>query len=55
MTVVHRSDGSGTTGVFSDYLSKVSDEWKSKVGRGPSLNWPVGVGGKGKRRRRRVS
>ena len=47
ITVVHRSDGSGTTGVFSDYLCKVSDEWKSKVGTGTSLNWPVGVGGKG--------
>lgn len=47
MTVVHRSDGSGTTGVFSSYLSKVSDEWKNKVGEGTSLNWPVGVGGKG--------
>jgi phosphate transport system substrate-binding protein len=47
MTVVHRSDGSGTTAVFSDYLGKVSDEWKSKVGVGQSLNWPVGVGGKG--------
>ena len=47
MTVVHRSDGSGTTAVFSDYLSRVSDEWKSKVGAGLSLNWPVGVGGKG--------
>jgi phosphate transport system substrate-binding protein len=47
MTVVHRSDGSGTTAVFSNYLSKVSDEWKSKVGEGTSLNWPVGVGGKG--------
>jgi phosphate transport system substrate-binding protein len=47
ITVVHRSDGSGTTAVFSDYLGKVSDEWKSKVGVGQSLNWPVGVGGKG--------
>ena len=47
ITVVHRSDGSGTTGVFSDYLCKVSDEWKQKVGTGTSLNWPVGVGGKG--------
>ena len=47
MTVVHRSDGSGTTAVFSNYLSKISDEWKSKVGEGTSLNWPVGVGGKG--------
>jgi phosphate transport system substrate-binding protein len=47
MTVVHRSDGSGTTAVFSDYLAKVSDEWKTKVGVGQSLNWPAGVGGKG--------
>jgi phosphate transport system substrate-binding protein len=47
MTVVHRSDGSGTTAVFSDYLAKVSDDWKSKVGVGQSLNWPAGVGGKG--------
>ena len=47
ITVVHRSDGSGTTAVFSDYLSQVSDEWKTKVGTGQSLNWPVGVGGKG--------
>jgi phosphate transport system substrate-binding protein len=47
MTVVHRSDGSGTTAVFSDYLSKVSDDWKTKVGAGQSLNWPAGVGGKG--------
>lgn len=45
--VAHRSDGSGTTAVFSDYLSKVSPEWKQKVGMGPSLNWPVGLGGKG--------
>ena len=45
--VVHRSDGSGTTFTFSDYLSKVSPEWKEKVGRGPSLNWPTGLGGKG--------
>ena len=47
ITVVHRSDGSGTTAVFSDYLGKISDEWKSKVGVGQSLNWPAGVGGKG--------
>ena len=47
ITVVHRSDGSGTTAVFSDYLGKVSDEWKTKVGVGQSLNWPTGVGGKG--------
>ncbi len=45
--VVHRSDGSGTTFVFVDYLSKVSPEWKSKVGAAASVNWPVGLGGKG--------
>ncbi len=45
--VGHRSDGSGTTFIFSDYLSKVSREWKEKVGRGKSLKWPVGLGGKG--------
>jgi phosphate transport system substrate-binding protein len=47
VTVVHRSDGSGTTSIFSDYLSKVSREWKEKVGAGTSLNWPAGLGGKG--------
>ena len=47
ITVVHRSDGSGTTAVFTDYLSKVSGEWKSKVGSGTSVSWPSGVGGKG--------
>ena len=47
ITVVHRSDGSGTTGMFSDYLSKVSPDWKTKVGVGTALNWPVGIGGKG--------
>ena len=47
MTVVHRSDGSGTTFIFSDYLSKVSPEWREKVGSGTSLNWPAGLGGKG--------
>src|SRR6266852_3824223 len=45
--VVHRSDGSGTTYIWTDYLSKVSDEWKTKVGKGTSVNWPVGLGGKG--------
>lgn len=45
--VVHRSDGSGTTYIWVDYLSKVSKEWKQKVGRGTSVNWPVGLGGKG--------
>jgi len=47
ITVVHRSDGSGTSFVFSDYLSKVSPQWKSKVGANTSVNWPVGLGGKG--------
>src|SRR6202030_1196870 len=47
IVVVHRSDGSGTTYVWTDYLSKVSDEWKNKVGKGASPNWPVGLGGKG--------
>jgi phosphate transport system substrate-binding protein len=45
--VVHRSDGSGTTYVWVDYLSKVSPEWKEKVGVGTSVNWPTGLGGKG--------
>lgn len=47
IVVIHRSDGSGTTFVFSDYLCKVSPEWKNKVGRGKALRWPVGIGGKG--------
>src|SRR5258706_1012062 len=47
IVVVHRSDGSGTTYIWTDYLSKVSDEWKNKVGKGSSINWPVGLGGKG--------
>ena len=47
ITVVHRSDGSGTSAVFTDYLSKVSAEWKEKVGSGTSPSWPVGIGGKG--------
>jgi len=45
--VVHRADGSGTTYIFSDFLSKVSSEWKDNVGKSTSLNWPVGIGGKG--------
>lgn len=45
--VVHRSEGSGTTDIFTDYLAKVSAEWKSKVGRGSSVQWPVGIGGQG--------
>jgi phosphate transport system substrate-binding protein len=47
INVVHRSDGSGTTFIWTNYLSKMSEEWKSKVGEGTSVNWPVGVGGKG--------
>ena len=47
ITIVHRSDGSGTTFNFSNYLSKVSPEWKTKVGEGTSVQWPDGVGGKG--------
>jgi len=47
IVVVHRSDGSGTTYVWVDYLSKISKEWQSKVGRNTSVNWPVGLGGKG--------
>jgi len=47
ITVVHRSDGSGTTYIFVDYLSKVSSEWASKVGRGTSVQWPTGIGAKG--------
>jgi phosphate transport system substrate-binding protein len=45
--VVHRSDGSGTSYIFTDYLSKISGEWKEKVGKATSVNWPVGLGGKG--------
>lgn len=45
--VAHRSDGSGTTNIFTDYLTKVSASWKDKVGKGTSVNWPVGLGGKG--------
>src|SRR5256714_15561772 len=47
IVVVHRSDGSGTTFIFTDYLSKVSAEWKQKVGNNTSVNWPAGIGGKG--------
>ena len=47
ITVVHRSDGSGTTYIWVDYLAKVSPEWKSKVGVATAVNWPTGVGGKG--------
>ena len=45
--VMHRSDGSGTTYIFTDYLSKISPEWKSSVGKNTSVKWPVGLGGKG--------
>jgi phosphate transport system substrate-binding protein len=47
IVVVHRSDGSGTTYIFTDYLSKVSKEWETAVGKGTSPKWPVGLGGKG--------
>jgi phosphate transport system substrate-binding protein len=47
IVVVHRSDGSGTTFIFTDYLSKVSPEWKQKAGNNTSVNWPAGIGGKG--------
>jgi phosphate transport system substrate-binding protein len=47
ITVVYRSDGSGTTNIFSDYMSKVSKEWSDKIGAGKSLNWPAGIGAKG--------
>jgi phosphate transport system substrate-binding protein len=47
IVVVHRSDGSGTTYIWTDYLSKISPEWKTKVGTKTSVNWPTGIGGKG--------
>lgn len=47
IVVIHRSDGSGTTYIWTDYLSKVSADWKEKVSKGTSVNWPVGLGGKG--------
>lgn len=47
ITVVHRADGSGTTAVFTDYLSKISQTWNKQVGPGKAVNWPVGLGGKG--------
>jgi phosphate transport system substrate-binding protein len=47
IVVVHRADGSGTTYCWTDYLSKISEEWKTKVGKSTSVNWPVGLGGKG--------
>jgi phosphate transport system substrate-binding protein len=45
--VVHRSDGSGTTYIWTDYLSKISPEWQSQAGKGTSVKWPIGLGGKG--------
>jgi len=47
IVIVHRSDGSGTTYIWTDYLSKISAEWKQKVGTNTSVNWPTGLGGKG--------
>src|ERR1035437_2356192 len=47
MVVVHRTDGSGTTYIWTDYLSAISDEWRDEVGKGTSVKWPVGLGGKG--------
>lgn len=47
IVIAHRSDGSGTSNIFTTYLSKVSEEWNTKVGKGSSVNWPVGLGGKG--------
>src|SRR5271154_4249821 len=47
IVVVHRSDGSGTSYIWTDFLAKVSDDWKTKVGTKTSVNWPVGLGGKG--------
>jgi phosphate transport system substrate-binding protein len=47
IVVVHRSDGSGTTFIFTDYMSKVSSDWQGSVGKGTSVKWPVGLGGKG--------
>jgi phosphate ABC transporter phosphate-binding protein len=47
IVVVHRSDGSGTTYIFTNYLSDISEKWKTTVGKSTSVNWPVGIGGKG--------
>ena len=47
IVVVHRSDGSGTTFLFTDYLSKVSPDWKTKVGANTAVEWPAGIGAKG--------
>ena len=52
IAIVHRSDNSGTTYNFTDYLSSVSPPWKSQVGTGVAVNWPVGIGGARQRRRR---
>jgi len=49
IVVVHRSDGSGTTFIFTDYLSKVSPDWKSEVGANTSVEWPTGIGRQGTR------
>jgi len=53
IVVVHRAEASGTTFIWTDYLSKVSEEWKNTVGAGPAPKWPVGLGGEGQRRRHR--
>jgi phosphate transport system substrate-binding protein len=45
--IAHRSDGSGTTNIFTTYLAKVSTDWNTKVGKGSAVNWPAGLGGKG--------
>ena len=47
ITIVHRADGSGTTWIFTNYLSKISSEWKEKIGNGKTVSWPGGIGGKG--------
>lgn len=47
VVVAHRAEGSGTTNIFTTYLAAISDEWKAKVGKGASINWPIGLGGKG--------
>lgn len=47
VTVVHRSDGSGTTNVFTSFLTRISEEWRNKIGFGTSVNWPAGIGGNG--------
>ena len=47
IVVVHRSDGSGTTNIFTDYLATANADWNSQVGKGKDVKWPVGLGGKG--------